>query len=230
MEKMFMKTGFGVLLTFICLVSANLPAQELSDSQEETGCRELLLTHLSRNFDDIHDVSMRYHHLDHRLNGLITFDMVWTEGRLRSFTVLKNETGNRDFVSEFGAAMKKWYVEAMPDACKFVFSLQIKIVGSDDPSFYEKSIFTGEVVDTEGYPVNHARVGLSRVSSREESVPDGRTSREGVFVRTLIPPGIWVVTISCPGFEDTVLEGQEFLAGEHKRAKIVLEKDKSNHE
>ena len=61
-----MKIGFWVLLTFICLVSANLPAQELSDSQKENTCRELLLNHLSQDFDDIHDVSMRYHHLDHR--------------------------------------------------------------------------------------------------------------------------------------------------------------------
>lgn len=222
--KKAIKIGFVFLTSLLCLTATI--AQGYPVVQDESGCLELLINHFRANFEDIHDVSMRFHHLDHRLNGLITFDMEWKEGRMTSFAVLENETGNRVFAAALGTAMKQWYIEEILDPCELNFSFRIKIVGSDDPSFSEKSIFTGEVVDTEGNPVKHARVSLRPVNCREDSVKDSRTSREGIFVRTLIPPGIWGVSISCPGYEDITLEGLEFRAGEHKREKVVLKKIK----
>jgi hypothetical protein len=56
------------------------------------------------------------------------------------------------------------------------------------------------------------------------AVPDGLANREGIFVRTLIPPGTWSVTVSCTGYRNVKLENIEFNPGEHRREKIVLQR------
>ena len=219
-----MKRIFISLLLIIFFPSLLFSAEDDPVDPHESLCRELLISHLRGNFDDIHDVSMRFHHLDSSLNGLISFDLSWKEGRMSSFSIIDNETGNSDFASELGSAMERWHIPGMPDKCRFNFSLMIKIVGSDDPSFMEKAIFTGEVVDAWSRPVRDARISLLSEGFGNDSVPDGRTNREGIFVRTLIPPGSWNVTITCPGFDDLRFDDLVFSAGEHRREKIVLGK------
>ncbi len=218
-----------MLLTItLIFTSFVISAQDPSQVEDESSCSALFLKHLRNNFDDIHDVSMRLHHLDHELNGIIALEMVWEGGRLISCSVLENETGNESFPADLGSAIGKWQIEEMPESCEFSFSFRIKIVGSDDPSFSEKAIFTGEVLDNEGNPVKEARISLRRSGDRDDSVSDSRTNREGIFVRTLIPPGTWNISISCPGYEDVILENSEFRGGEHKREKVVMKMLNSN--
>jgi len=192
--------------------------------QEAETCRDLFVNHLRGNFDEIHDVSMRFHHLDHELNGLISFDMKWRKGRLISCSSIENETGNGDFAAALQTSMENWNIDGMEPSCGFGFSFLIKIVGSDDPSFSEKAVFTGEISDVAGHPVKDVRVRLESTDWTDFKVPDGRSNREGIFVRTLIPAGNWTVTISCPGYQDIVQEDIELHPGGHKRIKAVLKK------
>ena len=131
--------------------------------------------------------------------------------------------GSPAFAGALVKAMEGWHVTGMESACEFPFSFRIKIVGSDDPTFPEKAIFTGFISDIKGRPVGNARISLARVSGDDPAMPDGRSNREGIFVRTLIPPGSWNVRISCPGYADFVLDEMDFRAGEHRTIKAVLE-------
>ena len=220
-----MKRIFISFLLLIYFSSLLFSACDEADSTDENQfCRELLIRHLSENFDDIHDVSMRFHHLDPELNGLISLGLAWEEGRLRSFSVIDNETGSSEFATALGSAMEMWHIAGMPDNCRFNFSLMIKIVGRDDPAFLEKAIFTGEVIDSEQRPVRDARISFLGHPGGEKTVPDARTNREGIFVRTLIPPGTWSVKVSCPGYRDMNLKNMEFNTGEHKREEVVMER------
>ena len=207
-----------LLISSFCDAALGQPIQPVPDH-----CRSVFVDYLRGNFDDIHDVSMRFHHQDPTFNGLISFDMTWRGGRLVSCPVVENETGSAAFAGALVTAMERWNVTGMDTDCDFPFSFRIKIVGSDDPTFSEKAIFTGFISDIEGKPVENARISLARVSGDDSMVPDGRSSREGIFVRTLIPPGRWNVRISCPGYVDFVLDEMDFRAGEHQRIEAVLE-------
>jgi hypothetical protein len=50
------------------------------------------------------------------------------------------------------------------------------------------------------------------------------TNREGVFVRTLIPPGTWDLEYSLQGYESTLKEGVTLSAGQHMRESVVLKR------
>lgn len=211
------------LLVILLISSFCDPVRGQSIQPEPENCWSVFVDHLHGNFDDIHDVSMRFHHRDPTLNGLISFNMIWRDGRLVSCSATENETGSPEFARALVTAMERWNVSGMDTACDFPFTFRIKIVGSDDPTFSEKAIFTGTISDAEGKPVENARISLARSYGDDSTVPDGRSNREGIFVRTLIPPGIWNVRISCPGYVDFVQDEMDFKAGEHQTIKAVLE-------
>ncbi len=212
---------FLAVILLISFVFDSVRGQSIQPEPER--CRPVFVDYLRGNFDDIHDVSMRFHHQDPALNGLISFDLTWRDGRLVSCLVVENETGSPAFAGALVKAMEGWHVTGMESACEFPFSFRIKIVGSDDPTFPEKAIFTGFISDIKGRPVGNARISLAGVSGDDPAMPDGRSNREGIFVRTLIPPGSWNVRISCPGYADFVLDEMDFRAGEHQRIEAVLE-------
>jgi hypothetical protein len=185
-----------------------------------------LIGHLRANFDDIHDVSMRFHHLDHNLNGLIRLDMRWEDGRMTSSSVALNETGSEEFANALIENIEKWYIEELTGPFDFSLPLKITIVGSDDSTFSEKGILTGEVTDGKGNPVAGAQVLLRSPDDPATALNPCRSNREGIFVKTLIPVGSWNVKVTAPGYEDVMIENLEFKAGEHIREKIDFRQPK----
>jgi hypothetical protein len=68
----------------------------------------ILMDHLRANFDDIHDVSMRFHHQDHTIGGLLVFVTVWENGMLDSIAVARNDTGNDDLPAALIEKFRTW--------------------------------------------------------------------------------------------------------------------------
>jgi hypothetical protein len=184
-----------------------------------------VIQYLRNNFDDIHDVSMRYHHLDHTLNGLIVLRLTWRDGHLYSGQVLQNETGNENFAQAFIEKIRSWSIPDIRNSFEMNLPLRIRIVGSDNPEFNFKSIFTGEVFEQNGTPVSNARLQFIPVSNPNDSIAACYANREGIFVRTLIPPGTWNVICTRDGFETASLNNYVFSAGEHHRHRFILNRD-----
>jgi hypothetical protein len=199
---------------------AQEPASMLSGN--DSLCTAMLFAHLRSNFDDIHDVSMRFHHLDHRLNGMIQLHTRWEGGRLISADIVRNETRNDDFALALIKSIGQWDIEGLAGPFEIDLPLRIKIVGSDDSTFAEKGILTGEIHDEAGAPVSRARLTFRSAAIASDTLRSVRSNREGIFVKTLIPPGRWNVEVVAPGYGAIVLESIEFRKGDHLRRKIVL--------
>jgi len=182
-----------------------------------------LIGHLRANFDDIHDVSMRFHHLDHNLNGMIRLDMHWEDGRMTSSSVALNETGNDEFADALIENIEKWHIEELTGPFDFSLPLKITIVGSDDSTFFEKGILTGEVAGSNGTPIKDAQVLLRSSDDPGITLSPCYSNREGIFVKTLIPVGDWDVECIVPGSEEVLVEHAGFKAGEHIRKKFTIE-------
>ncbi|TFG88882.1 MAG: hypothetical protein E4H17_01635, partial [Gemmatimonadales bacterium] len=71
----------------------------------------MLISHLRNDFDDVHDVSMRFHHRDHRLNGTIRIDVHWADGRMTSASVARNEPGDRAFADILLTRLEAWHIK-----------------------------------------------------------------------------------------------------------------------
>ncbi len=98
----------------------------------------------------------------------------------------------------------------------------IRLVGSDDPQFETRAILTGTVTDSGGQPLYEAEVRFIALRPGQQPVPAARTNREGVFVRTLIPPGEWSLQCSHDGWTPVIVEGIALTAGQRHRERIVL--------
>jgi hypothetical protein len=182
----------------------------------------MLINHLRSNFDDIHDVSMRFHHLDHRLNGVILFNMHWENGRMTSSSVVKNETNNEEFADALSANIEKWYIKDLTGPFDINLPLRIRIIGSDDPTFPEKGILTGEIFDYDGKPLKDAKLSFQSVVNSSDTLRNCYSNREGIFVMTLIPVGSWNIECTAVGFEKVSLKDISFGKGDHIRKKITL--------
>jgi hypothetical protein len=211
----------AIMAIFACgAAGGQEPASTVSGS--DSLYTAMLFAHLRNNFDDIHDVSMRFHHLDHRLNGMIQLHTRWEGGRLISADIVRNETKNDDFALALIKSIGQWNIEGLKGPFEIDLPLRIKIVGSDDSTFAQKGILTGEIYDEAGAPVNRARLTFRSASSASDTLRSVRSNREGIFVKTLIPPGQWIVEVAAPGYESILLESLEFRKGDHLRKKIVL--------
>lgn len=216
---------FIFALIFIISLSASniLLSQNTAQSENQDSLNTVLLfNHLRNNFDDIHDVSMRFHHLDHNLNGVILINMQWENGKMIFSSIEKNETGNKDFADEIVKKIEMWNIENLTGPFETSLPLRIQIVGSTDSTFSEKGILTGEVYDGENNPIHKARIIFKSSDNSSETVPDCLTNREGIFVRTLIPVGNWDFEITADGFEKYSVKNINFKNGEHVRQKIML--------
>lgn len=182
----------------------------------------MLFAHLRSNFDDIHDVSMRFHHLDHRLNGMIQLHTRWEGGRLISADIVRNETKNDDFALALIKSIGQWNIEGLAGPFEIDLPLRIKIVGSDDSTFAEKGILTGEIYDAGGRPVNRARLSFRSAENPSDTLRFCYSNREGIFVKTLIPPGRWNVEVVAAGYQNILLDNIELKKGEHLRRTIAL--------
>jgi len=221
------KVVFIAIILFLILLACGQKternAQALSDSQKDSIYTSMLIKHLQKNFDDIHDVSMRFHHKDHSLNGLIVIKMKWKDGSLQSAEVDSNETGDAEFGSELIKKMEMWNISGLDGPFETWLPLRIKIIGSDDPNFEERGIITGRVTNEKGIPIREAKVEFTPRQTDADSVRFALTNREGIFVRTLITPGIWDVRFSCGGYKSAMLSGIKLAKGSHYRAETVME-------
>ena len=184
---------------------------------------DLFLTHLRAHFDDIHDVSMRFHADDPWIDGTITLRMDWRGGRLEKGEVLDNDTGSPEEGVALLEAVGRWSVDGLDGPARLTIPFRIKLVGSDEPEFPHTAILTGSVRAADGRGVHGARIVFRARESVEAKVPDARTSREGIFVRTLVPPGSW--DLACVVDGETVQEvtGVRLEAGQHRRVDLVLD-------
>jgi hypothetical protein len=179
------------------------------------------ITHLRENFDDLHDVTMRYHHRDYTINGIVTLWMAWENGRLKSSDVVGNETGSDDLPASLIEKMEDWEIQDLTGPAEITVPVNVKLVGLDHPDFPNTAILTGEVQDAGGNPVHGAMIMIRPQVAG--AVFRAETNREGIFVRTLIPPGTWDLECSHQGYETASKEGVDLAAGEHTRESFVLE-------
>ncbi|MCK4754304.1 MAG: carboxypeptidase regulatory-like domain-containing protein [Calditrichia bacterium] len=191
-------------------------------SQKDSIYTSRVISYLRKNFDDIHDVSMRFHHQDHTLNGLMVFEIKWKNGKMQSANILENETGNEEFAKDLIEKMQTWYIKGIEEHFEMNLPLRFRIVGSNDSTFSTKSILTGEVKDKKGDSVKDAKIDFIATSNIQDSIAACYTNREGIFVRTLIPSGLWDIRCSCEGYQDILIKNFNFVSGEHHRQTFLL--------
>jgi len=126
--------------------------------------------------------------------------MEWVNGRLNSASVDSNSTGNNDIGPAFIVALKKWNIPGLPERWESAIPFRARIVGSESPNFREKGIFMGKVSDRQGRPVEGAMIIL-----RPEDIAGAKqdtitTNREGIFIWTLIEPGLWEIDCIKQGY------------------------------
>jgi len=195
---------------------------ELRGTAADSVAGALLTAHLRANFDDLHDVSMRFHHMDHTIGGTIAFAMSWENGVLTLVEVAHNETDNADLAAALIEKFRSWRIEGLAGPFRTNLPINIRLVGSDDPAFPATAIVTGTVTDAGGQPLHGAEVRFIARRPGQEPVLAARTNREGVFVRTLIPPGEWSLQCTHDGWAPVIIEGIALAPGQHHRESIVL--------
>jgi len=194
----------------------------MSDAVQDSVNTEMFMTYLRQHFDDIHDVSMRFHHIDHTINGLVEIQMVWEDDVLVSAIEGANETGRPDLTRALIEKLQSWRIDGLQGRFATTLPLRIVLVGSDDPRFPLTGILTGTVVGSNGDPLAGAAIELTPVGNVADTAIRARTNREGLFVRTLIPPGEWILTCTHEGREPVTVESVRITAGEHRRENIVM--------
>ncbi len=203
--------GLYVLSGFSCVLGQ---VEEQPDSVK----MQIFITFLQEHFDDIHDVTMYYHHQDVNLNGLIVLNMDWQGGRLVEAVVIDNETGNDQLAEDLISVLKTWKIDNL-GPLQTQLPLRIKIVGKDDPEFLHTGIITGEIIDAAGNPLSGTKISFKG----KAVVPDARTNRKGIFVRTLIPPGKYDVYLNVQDSESVMIKSVDLSAGKHERINYILQ-------
>jgi hypothetical protein len=226
MKIAFIFLFFLISSANLCSSSTKQESTNLKPSANDSIYTALLINHLRNNFDDIHDVSMRFHHLDHNLNGVIQIRMHWENGYMTASSVALNETNNVEFANALINNIEKWYIQDLTGPFDIVLPIRIKIVGSGDSTFFKKGILTGEVYDNGKNPIKYAKITFRSSNNANDTLRSCYSNREGIFVKTLIPVGSWKVECDAPGFQKVVLENITFAEGEHLRKKIEMIKIK----
>jgi hypothetical protein len=183
---------------------------------------DTFVTYLQEHFDDFHDVTMRYHHEDATINGIVELHITWENRRLVSADVVSNETGSDDLAASLIEKMRNWEIEGLTGPAEITLPVNVKLVGSDDPDFPNTAILTGVVTDRRGNPLHGAMVMLKPQVGGV--VLRAETNREGIFVRTLIPPGTWDLECSHPEHVTVLKQGVHLAAGQHARERFALRK------
>ncbi len=211
--------------SFIACATQTGEKSALDTENKDSIYTALLMNHLRSNFDDIHDVSMRFHHMDHNLNGIITIQMHWENGHMTASEVMMNETNNEDFAQALITNIEKWDIKDLAGPFDLALPFRIKIVGSDDPTFSQKGIITGEVADENNHPVHSAKIHFRSSDNKRDTLRSCSSNREGIFVRTLIPAGSWDIECRMPGYKKVFLKNLKIQPGEHIRKRLTLEQN-----
>ena len=193
-----------------------------TSGQEKTN-EEIFINYFMNNWDDIHDVVMRYHNVDPGLKGLVEISMIWEQGKLTDANVSSNSTGNPDFGLSLVEAMKKWTIPGLAEGWSSTIPIRTAIVGSDDPEFSECGIFTGNIIDKSGNPVNGAMVALFPAENADGTPDTVYTNREGVFICTLLHPGTWRVECTRKSYATVEIDRLTVEKGQHYQRVIIME-------
>src|SRR4051812_29437779 len=68
---------------------------------------------------------------------------------------------------------------------------------------------TGQVVDSSGAALPNAGVKLTLVANG--TTRETKTNTEGTFSAPVIPPGVYAITVTAPGFSEKTLRGVTLL-------------------
>ncbi len=223
-----MKGGFDsntLIIIFLLLGSVNLTvsSQTKSDEQDDPNVK-VFMSHFQKNWDDIHDVIMRFHNDDPALKGRAVISMNWQKGILISASVVNNTTGNPDFGLDLIAAMKKWIIPGMTESWRSTIPISTVIYGSENPEFPNCGILTGNVTDESGNPVYHAKLILTPSESLNAKPDTIYTNREGIYIITLIPVGDWKLECLKDDYLPTVIGKLTFEKGKQLKKVIILKK------
>lgn len=224
MKRVFYYTVpiFQMIFIFSCSL-LTIGSQNNAARQEDPNAK-IFMTHLQNNWDDIHDVIMRFHYEDPELKGIVLIQMNWQNSKLFSATIESNSTGNDVYVRALINAMKKWTITGLTENWTTTLPIKTEIVGCNEPEFPECGILTGKVLDKNGKPIQGAKLSLTSLDNiRSEQTPI-ITNREGVFIKTLIPSGNWSLEYTKDGYLATTIEKLSFNKGEHVKRSIVLKK------
>ena len=212
-----MKKYILMLLGILFAVST-LNAQENYNADVE-----IFMSHLKKNWDDIHDVIMRYHYEEPWLKGKVVINMTWTQGRLEEAEILENTTGNNTLGPDLITAMKSWEIDEITNSWSSALPIRTTIKGSEDPDFDEYGILTGSLTDREGNPIPGAGLVLSASDRTSRKSIALHTNREGIFIETLIPPGTWEISCSEEGYDPIYLKDIEIEKGKHCKRDIIMD-------
>lgn len=195
---------------------------ERAEADRQAQARAAFLDCLRSNFEDIHDVSMRFHLKDPSIGGLIVLRMSWANGRLSEAEVLENQTGVPEEAQAILAKIRQWEIPEILEVSTFTIPLRIRLVGSEDPDFPNTGIITGRVIDETGTALAGAEVRFLSSNGTSLGVPDAKTNREGVFIRTLVPPGTWTVASELEGHRSASTSDIQLGKGEHREIELLL--------
>jgi len=222
----YIKTIFIVIIYFSLLSKLVGQDSEQNNATNDSLYTAIMINHLRNNFDDIHDVSMRYHHIDHTLNGIIVIGLHWENGRLRNYSIERNDTDNEKFAIDLAENIENWFIKELVNPFDLNLPLNIQIVGRNDSTFTQKGIFTGKIVDEVGNPINGAKLSFISPNDKNDTLRSVYSNREGIFVKTLIPVGNWNVIFEVEGYDRAVFENIRFKEGEHVRKDISTVRNK----
>ena len=183
---------------------------------------EVFMSCFQKNWDDIHDVIMRYHYTDPYLKGLVSINMTWRKGILTDAEVLENNTGNIHYGKALIEAMKNWIIPEFDDAWSSAMPIKTTIKGSDDPAFDDCGILTGKVTDQNNKPLFRAMVILQRKKSSGDRSDTLYTNREGIFIQTLILPGTLELKCSKAGYKTISMKDIKIEKGHHCKQDFIL--------
>lgn len=200
------------------MLPASVKAQQEGLQQDPNAA--LFVGHLKKHWDDVHDVIMRFHMDDPALKVVVFINMQWIDGRLQTAVADSNTTGNEQFGSALSEAISGWVIEGMSGEWTATVPIRTVIMGSDDPAFVRCGILTGKLTDASGNPISQAEMILR--NDQEEYDPIRfHANREGIFIRTLIPPGSWTLECTNDVFGAESARKVSFTEGEHVKLFLV---------
>ena len=206
-----------LLLLILLLGAAPLNAQD-----DEKSNQEIFMDYFKNNWDDIHDVIMRYHYENPWLQGRALINMTWTQGRLENAEVLENTTGNPGFGNDLVAALKSWEIKKISGPWSSALPIKTSIKGSEDPEFAEYGILTGKILDKDGKPLPGAGLVLVSTDNTSRKSRALHTNREGIFIETLLLPGSYQLSCSVKGYEPVTIEDIVIEKGNHCKQDISI--------
>ena len=197
-------------------ISADVLYKEIAEAANANrSYEEIFMDYLMKNWDDVHDVIMRYHYEDPWLKGKAVIRMTWRQGRLDDAAVIENTTGDITFGQALIAAMRAWSIPAIDSVWSSALPIRTSIKGSDDPGFNTYGILTGKVTGPDGKPLSGVTLVLQGSDSSETKAETLYTNREGIFIQTLVSPGSWQLKCSKPGYEPITVDNISIVAGQH---------------